>query len=459
MLVTEVEEIQRQRGEYKRAVEQIADLNFGGAFETLRGMGAMLELPLEMREKRLAADFLETMASGKTAMVVSPTHAECNGVSEAIRNELKRSGQLGRGQERSVLRDLHWTEAQKRYAPLYEPGMVVQVNDHVRGFSLGEQMEVLGVSHGEVVLRGSNGTKNLPLGKAEAFGVYEKEEIEICEGESIRISGNGRTADGHRLNNGSMHKVSRVMPDGRIFLENGWELKKDFKHIAHGYSATSHAAQGMTVDVVLVSQSGLYSSAASDANQFYVSVSRGRENVRIYTDNIDALQNMVARVRERPMATEVLEEKAVEVGLSKHLGQENEVKGVERAVEMAYPITECEAAETVRQMEVHYAENSEAADRNASESLGKSDGREAAECAESRKFMGKIVERTRGQERRMARETMAEHQSEPGLSVNLGKTDGTEVVAEAERMLRRMIRERRAKAAEREEERGMTMEM
>lgn len=398
MLVTEVEEIQRQRGEYKRAVEQIADLNFEGAFETLCGMGAMLEMPLDQREKRLAADFLETMALGKTAMVVSPTHAECNGVSEAIRNELKKSGQLGRGQKRSVLRDLHWTEAQKRYAPLYEPGMVVQVNNHVRGFSLGEQMEVLGVSHGEVVLKGSNGVKSLPMGKAEAFGVYEKEEIEVCEGESIRISGNGRTADGHRLNNGSMHKVSRVMPDGRIFLENGWELKKEFKHIAHGYSATSHAAQGMTVDVVLVSQSGLYSSAASDANQFYVSVSRGRENVRIYTDNIDALQNMVARVRERPMATEVLEGRA-----------EGGVVALCPPWERSAELLGTQKGNVVVEMKAIERANGKAADRNASESLG--------------------------------------------------KTDGTEVVKEAERMLRRMIRERHAKAAERKEERGMVMGM
>jgi hypothetical protein len=72
---------------------------------------------------------------------------------------------------------------------------------------------------------------------------------------------------------------------------------------------------------VLVAQSGLLSSNASDANQFYVSVSRGRKGVKIYTDDIEALRENVAHTRERPMAMEIMQP-----NVSERLGEEPEMK-------------------------------------------------------------------------------------------------------------------------------------
>ncbi len=49
-------------------------------------------------------------------------------------------------------------------------------------------------------------------------------------------------------------------------------------------------------------------SVASDLKQFCVSVSRGRENFEIYTDDIELLIENVSQVRERPMAMEMVSE-------------------------------------------------------------------------------------------------------------------------------------------------------
>jgi hypothetical protein len=81
-------------------------------------------------------------------------------------------------------------------------------------------------------------------------------------------------------------------------------IGKDFGHIAHGYVVTSHASQGKTVDRVLIGQSYL-SLPASDRQQLYVSVSRGREQALLFTDDKEALREAVARDRERLTATEV----------------------------------------------------------------------------------------------------------------------------------------------------------
>jgi len=86
-------------------------------------------------------------------------------------------------------------------------------------------------------------------------------------------------------------------------------LDKDFEHLKHGYALTSQAAQGKTVDRVLVAQSVSLSQHASDMNQIYVSLSRGRNGFGLYTDDFELLKDYVCRVRERPMATELLAEK------------------------------------------------------------------------------------------------------------------------------------------------------
>jgi hypothetical protein len=67
---------------------------------------------------------------------------------------------------------------------------------------------------------------------------------------------------------------------------------------------TSHAAQGKTVDEVLVVASSL-SFAAVSQEQFYVSISRARERARIYTDDAELLGRRVEDSHSRKAAVEL----------------------------------------------------------------------------------------------------------------------------------------------------------
>ena len=64
------------------------------------------------------------------------------------------------------------------------------------------------------------------------------------------------------------------------------------------------AAQGRTVDHVLVAQSEL-SSPASSQEGFYVAVSRGRKSATIYTDDRRGLLEDARKSQARPSATEL----------------------------------------------------------------------------------------------------------------------------------------------------------
>lgn len=81
-------------------------------------------------------------------------------------------------------------------------------------------------------------------------------------------------------------------------------MSKNFGHLAHGYVSTSHSSQGKTVDRVFIAQSEMSSPAASK-QQFYVSLSRGREQAKIYTDDKVALQRAVMKDGKRMTASEI----------------------------------------------------------------------------------------------------------------------------------------------------------
>ena len=332
MEVAEVTKIQRQKGIHKRFVEQVYAGDIPAAIETLKELDWVFEMTLDERKIGLAKDYIAAIEHGNTALVVAPTHAECADVTEGIRDALKERGVLKNGKEWDVLRNLSWTDAQKSDYEQYERGQVVQINGHVEGFALGEQVMVIGVRGGMVRVRCKNGfdsaIKALPLGAPETFAVYERQKLEVCEGDRLRITGNGRSADNHPLNNKSIYTVDYIDHDGRIVLENGWKLDTDFKHLDYGYTLTSHAAQGKTVDWVFVAQSAQLSSCASDLKQFYVSTSRGRKGVKLYVDDLELLIENVSWKRERPMATEILQAPVEEIQ-PVEIVAENEMKTAE----------------------------------------------------------------------------------------------------------------------------------
>jgi len=85
--------------------------------------------------------------------------------------------------------------------------------------------------------------------------------------------------------------VNQIHADGRIALDDGRTLPKNYRQFVRGYAVTSYAAQGKTVDYVLFSDSAV--KAATNEQQWYVTISRGRKGVKIFTaDKIQLRQNI-----------------------------------------------------------------------------------------------------------------------------------------------------------------------
>jgi hypothetical protein len=97
--------------------------------------------------------------------------------------------------------------------------------------------------------------------------------------------------------------VKTIRADGGIELIDGRVLEKGFREFLPGYAITSYGSQGKTVDHVLFSDSTI--KAATNAQQWYVTISRGRRGIRIFTpDKIQLRENLV-RSGHRPLAMEL----------------------------------------------------------------------------------------------------------------------------------------------------------
>lgn len=309
-----VSEIQRQKDTgYREAVYAMSRGDALDGFTRLEKLGAVLEMDDEgKRYASLAKTYAEAVTAKETVLVVSPTHAEGALVTNAIRSELKAGGLIGNEEKPFLsLRNLQWTDAERSDAARYHPGLVVQFTQNAKGFTKGERFTVEKVEGGRVWLAG----KPLPLDKAERFQVYEAGAVALAMGDKVRITANGETlpdrqGNTHRLNNGAIYSVAGFTKGGGIKLadEKGVRVVSgDFGHLAYGFCSTSHASQGKTAKTVLIAASSM-SFPAISREGFYVSSSRGKKTVKLYTDDREALRDAVQASGGRMSATEFMSE-------------------------------------------------------------------------------------------------------------------------------------------------------
>ncbi len=306
----EILSVVRQQGDYRKAVESLAAGNFTKGFAILDQMKAIQEIEGPARDVQIARDYTRTVLGGKSCLVVSPTHAENDRLTSLIRAELRTAGKIA-PEDHSVrqLGDLGWTAAQRSDPANYENGQIVQFHKPAKGFRVGLPVRVVDRDDkGQVwVAALSDDTKRslLPLDKAEQFSVMRESTMAVAKGDRIRLTGSGYNADGsRRLDNGAVHRIAGFTEKGDLRLERGLVIARNYGHLAHAYCSTSHASQGRTVDQVLVSLS-TESLRASSAEQLYVSISRGKHGVQIYTNDRESLREAASQLSIRPSATEL----------------------------------------------------------------------------------------------------------------------------------------------------------
>lgn len=310
LIPAEIKEIQRQKDQYKRAVLDLSEDRIDEGFRKLDKLEWIRQVSNEDRYRVLADDYIATVTSGETALVVSPTHLEAERITNAIRTGLKGSGHVGDSERRfTTLHKANFTEGERRDAVSYSPGDVLVFHQNAKGFRKGQRITV--------------GLEPPPVDQAARFQVFHPSFLDIAPGDVLRVTQNGKTVGGrHRVNNGDLLHVTGFDAEGNILTAEQKTIARDFGHLDYGYVVTSHASQGTDVKRVFIGQSS-DSFGASSREQFYVSVSRGQVQATIYTDNKSDLLDAVRRSDERLSATELFSDgKLRERGAVQHRNEQ-----------------------------------------------------------------------------------------------------------------------------------------
>ena len=96
--------------------------------------------------------------------------------------------------------------------------------------------------------------------------------------------------------------VKQFDDKGRMELEDGRTIPLDYQTFSYGYATTAHKSQGRTVDNVIISGNQM------SRELFYVSASRGRETVQIFTEDKEWLSTTAGVSGARQSATELAQE-------------------------------------------------------------------------------------------------------------------------------------------------------
>jgi len=145
--------------------------------------------------------------------------------------------------------------------------------------------------------------RSVSFNQLEHFHVCRPKQLKLASGDRLQLKSNGETGTGRKLANGELVTVKSVLSDGRIRLADGRILEKHYREFVRGYAVTSYASQGKTVDYVLFSDSAV--KAATNDQQWYVTTSRGRKGIRIFTCDRLQLRESVVRSGRRTLALEL----------------------------------------------------------------------------------------------------------------------------------------------------------
>jgi conjugative relaxase-like TrwC/TraI family protein len=298
-------EVQRQTAHgYREAIQELRRDPERG-FDKLEQIGAVREVPWYDRAQAVQQAYsdaqAETNAKGqpRSVLVVAANHEEIGNITEAIRTERTRTGELGMNTHQEHHVPLNWTSAEKSNVRNYAEGQVLEFHRAVKGVARHESLEVIGVENGKVVARNARGEeRHFTAKQAKCFEVYERRAIDVAPNDKLLLTAN-RREPGFRATNGELVTVFRIDVQGRIHLRDGRTVPENYKQFTHGYAVTAHRSQGKSVDAIVISGD------AMRKELFYVAASRGRESITVVTSDKELLRETVASPDARQSASEL----------------------------------------------------------------------------------------------------------------------------------------------------------
>jgi hypothetical protein len=334
--------------QYRQAVAEAQDGKFAESFNRLDRQGTIVQCSLADQHQKLVEHYLALAKDHQSTVVVSQSWNEIHQVNEQIRLALKGEKLVGEADKvLTTFQPVDMTDAQKRDQRSYDENSVVVFNRNVRGFKASEAARLQAITETHLVVENEGRRVSIPFKQLDRITVCQAKKLALASGDRVLLKANGRSEDDRKLANGELVTIKEIHEDGRIALADGRVLSPHFRQFVRGYAVTSYASQGKSVDHVLFSDSAVQ--AATNQQQWYVTISRGRKGVQIFTTDKFQLRQNVLRSGGHELALDIAKESSVHA-LAKAWGRD---VGYVLNVQHSQRQTAQRRAELLQRAEIH----------------------------------------------------------------------------------------------------------
>jgi ATP-dependent exoDNAse (exonuclease V) alpha subunit len=298
MSTAKLEQIVRQTDpDLKAIVEHFARGEVSSGIQALAKQGRITEIgDAAERIRVIARSFVE---NPENTLVISPDNASRRQLNDAIRTELQSRGRVGAENHlfRVLIPQQDMTGADRRWVARYNVDDVLRYSRGSKslGIRAGSYARVLSTNLPENLLTvetKSRGQVTYDPRRLTGVSIYRENEQRFAVGDRLQFVAPDKNIG---VANRELGTIENISPRGdlTIRLEKGRRVELDpseNRHFDHGYAVTSHSAQGLTADRVLINADAKAHPDLVNSRFAYVAVSRAQSDARIYTDDRAAME-------------------------------------------------------------------------------------------------------------------------------------------------------------------------
>lgn len=323
MHTAKLDEIVRQKDPaLKSAVELLAKGQVSAALESLQQQGRIMEIPnVEDRIRTIIKAYAE---SPEKTLIVSPDNASRRELNLAVREELKAHGTVAPDDRsfRVLVQRQDMTGAERTWASHYEVGDIVRFarGSKATGIEAGSYGTVVAINPAANLLSVEKATGEIATydpRRLTGVSVYREIDREFSVGDRIQFTAPNKPLG---VANRDRAVIESIAPEGRVTarLESGRNISFDpteHRHFDHGYAVTSHSAQGLTTERVLVNADTSVHPDLLNSRFGYVSISRASYEATLFTDNLAKLKPQLSADVSKTSALEMNHTPSVAQGI------------------------------------------------------------------------------------------------------------------------------------------------
>jgi conjugative relaxase-like TrwC/TraI family protein len=305
MRTAQLDRIMRQKDvALLKAVEHLSNNETTIGVEMLHQQGRITEIVDP--EQRVAAIAKEYAAHPANTLIVSPDNASRRAINHAVRQQLQALGTVDKtDHSMSVLiprNDL--TGADRAWAASYQPGDILHYVRGSKEHGIGRRSyaQVVATNSAENLLTvRKKGGQQVTYDPSRLRGIAAYREIDrqFAVGDKLQFTAPQKDL---KIANRDLGTVQHIEDDGNITVR--LESAKDrvvrfdasaMRHFDHGYALTSHSAQGLTSERVLVNIDTEVHPGLINNRFAYVSVSRASHDAHIFANSVATLAESLSR--------------------------------------------------------------------------------------------------------------------------------------------------------------------